>query len=158
MYFVKIQDRTSSFIYVNEKFCNKNLFLDLFNVVLKEFPDFNRLKNMHRGSSVELNALGEIWRCRKRKRIGYCPFAGLCRNRDFSVMTVGLVLRQELVWARCFWITTEPPGSMLRHGFPYVATWFSVLSYRKCRNMVFLSCDRFGLAWGFCVATKSSQG
>ena len=35
----------------------------------------------------------------------------------------------------------------------YVATWFSVLRYRKCCNMVFLSCDRFGLAWGFYVAT-----
>ena len=35
-----ILDRISSFAYVNEKFCNKNLFLDLFSVVLIVFPDF----------------------------------------------------------------------------------------------------------------------
>ena len=87
MYFVKILDRISSFVHVNEKFCNKNLFLDLFSVVLIELPDFNCLKNMYRSSSIEINALGESWRCRKCKRIGYCPFAGLCRDIDFSVAT-----------------------------------------------------------------------
>ena len=65
MYFVKILDKISNFVYVNEKLCNKNLFLDLFNVVLIEFSDFNCLKNMYKGSSIELNALGESWRCRK---------------------------------------------------------------------------------------------
>ena len=35
-----ILDRISSFVYVNEKFCNKNLFLDLFSVVLIAFPEF----------------------------------------------------------------------------------------------------------------------
>ena len=59
MYFVKILDIISSFVYVNEKFCNKNLFLDLFSVVLIEFPDFNCFKNMYKGSSIELIALGE---------------------------------------------------------------------------------------------------
>ena len=29
-----ILDRISSFVYVNETFCDKNLFLDLFSVVL----------------------------------------------------------------------------------------------------------------------------
>ena len=39
--FCNILDRISSFVYVNEKFCNKkNLFLDLFSVVLIEFPGF----------------------------------------------------------------------------------------------------------------------
>ena len=38
---------------------------------------------MYRGSSIELNALGESWRCRKCQKIGYCPFAGLGRYRDF---------------------------------------------------------------------------
>ena len=52
MYFVKILDRISSFVYVNEKFCNKNLFFDLFGVVLIEFPYFNCLKNMYRGNSI----------------------------------------------------------------------------------------------------------
>ena len=35
-----ILDRISNFVYINEKFCNKNLFLDLFSVVLIEFPGF----------------------------------------------------------------------------------------------------------------------
>ena len=30
--FCNILDRISSFIHVNEKFCSKNLFLDLFSV------------------------------------------------------------------------------------------------------------------------------
>ena len=38
--FCNILDRMSSFVQLNEKFCNKNLFLDLFNVVLIAFPDF----------------------------------------------------------------------------------------------------------------------
>ena len=33
-------DRISSLIHVNEKFCNKNLFLDLLSVVLIEFSNF----------------------------------------------------------------------------------------------------------------------
>ena len=35
-----ILGRISSFVYVNENFCNKKLFLDFFNVVLLEFPGF----------------------------------------------------------------------------------------------------------------------
>ena len=35
-----ILDKISSFVYVNEKFCNKNLFLDLISIVLLEFPGF----------------------------------------------------------------------------------------------------------------------
>ena len=38
--FCNILDRISSFIHVNEKFCNKNLFLDLLSVVLIEFSNF----------------------------------------------------------------------------------------------------------------------
>ena len=37
--FYNILDRISSFVYVNEKFCNKNLFLDWFSVVLIVFLD-----------------------------------------------------------------------------------------------------------------------
>ena len=36
----KILDNLFSFVYLNEKFCNKNLFLDLLNVVLIFFPIF----------------------------------------------------------------------------------------------------------------------
>ena len=39
-WFCNILDRISNFVYVNEKFCNKNLILDLFNVVLIVFPYF----------------------------------------------------------------------------------------------------------------------
>ena len=46
-------------------------------------------------------------------------------------------------------VAPKPPGSMSRHGFPCVVTWFSVLSYRECRNMAFLCCNRFGLGWRF---------
>ena len=35
----KILDSLSNFVYVNEKFCNKNFF-DLFNIVLESFPIF----------------------------------------------------------------------------------------------------------------------
>ena len=38
--FCNILNRISSFVYVYEKFCNKNLFLDLFSLVLIEFPVF----------------------------------------------------------------------------------------------------------------------
>ena len=39
-WFCNILDRISSFVYVSEKFCNKNIFSDLFNVVLIVFPYF----------------------------------------------------------------------------------------------------------------------
>ena len=40
-------------------------YFDLFNIVLENFPIFYCIYNMHRGSSIELNALGESWRCMK---------------------------------------------------------------------------------------------
>ena len=54
----------------------------------------------------------------------------------------GFLSRDRASW---LYVVTEPLGSMSRHGFPYVLTWFPVSSYRKCRNMAFLYCDRFGL-------------
>ena len=39
-WFCNILDRISSFVYVNEKFYNKNIFLDLFSIVLIVFPYF----------------------------------------------------------------------------------------------------------------------
>ena len=73
----------------------------------------------------------------KNRLLPICRFVSrhrfLCRDRVFwlSVVTVGLVLQQELVWAGFFWVTTrvfwvaiELHGSMSRHGFPCVATWF----------------------------------
>ena len=38
--FCNILDRISNFVYVHEKFCNENLFLDLFSLLLIEFPVF----------------------------------------------------------------------------------------------------------------------
>ena len=38
--FVNFWAKNPVFIYVNEKFCNKNLLLNLFSVVLVVFPDF----------------------------------------------------------------------------------------------------------------------
>ena len=40
LWLCRILDRISSFVYVNEKFCTKNLFLDWFSVVLIVFLDF----------------------------------------------------------------------------------------------------------------------
>ena len=40
IYFCNILDRISNFVNVHEKFCNKNLFFDLFNSVLRAFPRF----------------------------------------------------------------------------------------------------------------------
>ena len=51
-------------------------------------------------------------------------------------------LLQILGSDRGFLAATELPGSMLRHGFSCVATWFYVLSYGKSRNMAFFYCDR----------------
>ena len=48
----------------------------------------------------------------------------------------------DWVMARVSLVATELPGSMSQHGFPGVATWFSILSYRKCRNKAFLCCNR----------------
>ena len=39
-WFCNILDRISSFVYVNEKFCNKNLFLEWLSVALIVFLDF----------------------------------------------------------------------------------------------------------------------
>ena len=36
----KILDSLSSFVYVNEKFCKKKTYFDLFNIVLEGFPIF----------------------------------------------------------------------------------------------------------------------
>ena len=33
--------------------------------------------NMYKGSSIDLNALGEGWRCKKGLKIGYCMFRSL---------------------------------------------------------------------------------
>ena len=116
---------------------------------------------MYRGISIELNALGEGWRCRKWQKLGYCMFGSRqgIPGRDgvqemprigycwFWVVTGDSWSQHSSflqVWVaiRVFLVAIEPPGSMSRHGFPYVATWFSVLSCRKCRNMAFLCCDR----------------
>ena len=40
IYFCNIMDIISNFANVHEKFCNKNLFLDLFSSVLITFPIF----------------------------------------------------------------------------------------------------------------------
>ena len=58
----KFLDSLSSFVYVNEKFCNKNLFLLVQYCVGKVSHILYCLYNMYRGCSIELNALGESWR------------------------------------------------------------------------------------------------
>ena len=35
-----ILDSISNFVYVNENFCNKKVYFDLFNIVLESFPRF----------------------------------------------------------------------------------------------------------------------
>ena len=70
------------------------------------------------------------------KRVGYCPFQGLCRNRDFSVATEFFLdlfhdsgLCRDRIWAglvflgcdKEFLVSVKPPGSMSRQGFPRVA-------------------------------------
>ena len=54
----KILDSLSNFVYVNEKFCNKNLFLLVHYCVGKFSQILYCLYNMYRDSSIELNALG----------------------------------------------------------------------------------------------------
>ena len=55
----KILDNLSSFVYVNKKFCNKKLFRPVQYCVGKFSQISYCLYNMYRGSSIELNALGE---------------------------------------------------------------------------------------------------
>ena len=47
-----ILDRISSFILVNEKFCNKNLFLDCFSIVLIVSRILYYLCNLYTGNSI----------------------------------------------------------------------------------------------------------
>ena len=56
--FVKFWAKNPISVYVNEKFCNKNLFLDLFGVVLIVFQILYCLHNVYRGSSMEFTAIG----------------------------------------------------------------------------------------------------
>ena len=76
---------------------------------------------------MQKNKLLPIYRFMSRQRFLY-------RNSVFwpCVVSMGLFCNR-------IWLGAGVFGS--RHGFPCVATWFSVLSYRKCHN-------RFGLAWG----------
>ena len=69
--FCNILDRISSFIHVNEKLCNKNLFLELLSVVLIEFPNFATYR-----ICIEVMVLNEMHRrkvgsARNAKRVGY---------------------------------------------------------------------------------------
>ena len=55
--FVKLWEENPVSVYVNEKFYNKNLFLDLFSVMLIVFQILYCLQNVYRGSSSLLNFL-----------------------------------------------------------------------------------------------------
>ena len=50
--FCNILDRISSFVHVNEKFCNKKIFLDWFSEVLIVSWILYCLCNLYRGSSI----------------------------------------------------------------------------------------------------------
>ena len=64
--FVKSWAENPVFVYVNEKFCNKNLFLDLFSVDLIAFQEFILLTKMCIEAVVwNLLHLGESSRCIK---------------------------------------------------------------------------------------------
>ena len=85
--FCNILDRIFNFVHVNEKFYNKNFFLDWFSVLLIVSRILYCLCNLYRGSSIGGNTLYESWKCRTGKRVGYYPIPGLGRNREFSVAT-----------------------------------------------------------------------
>ena len=72
--FCNILDRISNFVHVNEKFCNKNLFLDLFSVVLIVSQILTTCR-----ICIEVVVLNKMhWEkvggAGNAKRIGYCPF------------------------------------------------------------------------------------
>ena len=63
-----------------------------------------------------MNALEENWKCRKCKRVGYCPFSGFYCNKEFSirieifwfhVTIVVVVSRQKWVLGSEFRVATE---------------------------------------------------
>ena len=106
---------------------------------------------MYRGSSIELNALRESWRCRKCQKLGYCMF-GSRQGAGNSKKWLLLVLGRESFLS----------GSVSRQEFLCrdrnfcVATWFHILSHKNCRNMAFLVATGVLVLCRDGVATKVS--
>ena len=103
LWFCNILDRIFSFVYVNEKFCNKILFFGLVQCNVNGFPRFYAACRMCI-EAVVWNSLqlGEIWRCRKglerllhvgrfglrqRFSLSWQSFLVLCRDSRFGVAT-----------------------------------------------------------------------
>ena len=85
--FCNILDRISSLVHVNEKFCNKNLFLDLFSVVLIVSQILTACKICIKAVVLNKMHWERVGGAGNAKRIGYCLFSGLCHDIDFSIAT-----------------------------------------------------------------------
>ena len=80
--------------------------MDLFGVVLIEFPDFTSCR-----ICIEAVVLNEMhWKivgsAGNVKRVGYCPFSGLGHDKDFSVaieisgsMSRQWILCHDRIWS-----------------------------------------------------------
>ena len=94
---------------------------------------------MFRGSSIELNALGESWRCRKCQKIGYCMFGS--RQGIPGCDRVREMQRTDYCW---FWVTIGNSWSRqssfwfcVAIGIPVSRHGSHILSNKSCCNMAF---------------------
>ena len=65
--FCNILDRISSFVYVHQKFCNKDFFLDLFSLVLIEFLVFTSCQSCIKAVLVHEMHWKRVGNARKTK-------------------------------------------------------------------------------------------
>ena len=96
---------------------------------------------MYRGSSIEFNALGESWRCRKCQKIGYCMFGS---RQGIPGRDKGFLVATRDSWSQQ---STRNAKNMLRlvlgrdKGFLVVIEFFSGSVSRQeflCRDMVLI--------------------
>ena len=114
---------------------------------------------MYRGSSIELNALGESWRCRKCKKKNRLLHVWVTTGDYWSQHSAGnaknkllLVLGRD----REFLVTIEFFLVLCNNRNNYIATWFQILNHTNCRNIDFFVVTRVVVLCRDDVATKVS--
>ena len=83
--------------------------MDLFNVLLTEFPGLYWLCNLYRGSGIGGNAWKKIGSAGKENRMGYCLFSAVDHDKKFLVVT-------KLVLSSCRDMALRPDVHTTRPG------------------------------------------